>query len=107
MQKIVKEAAELSGRSVLPVIREPIKLNEAIETAKQNEINLLFEIGAEKFEPRVLKNKIGIFIGPEGGWTEREAELMKQNGFVAVSLGKLTMRGETAGIVATFLCVNM
>src|SRR5260370_1250181 len=39
-------------------------------------------------------------IGPEGGWTDRELEVARQNVFREVSLGRLILRTETAVIAA-------
>jgi 16S rRNA (uracil1498-N3)-methyltransferase len=48
-----------------------------------------------------------LFIGPEGGWTKKEIELAKQNNFKIATLGPLTLRGETATIIATYLVSNI
>lgn len=41
-----------------------------------------------------------IIVGPEGGFSEKEAELLKENGICGVSLGKTILRTETAGPAA-------
>ena len=51
--------------------------------------------------------KINIFIGPEGGWTEKEIEEAKNNDFKIATLGNLILRAETAAIVSTYLAVNI
>ena len=105
LNKIAKEASEQSGRSVIPDIYEPLSFAEALEDSKTNEANFIFDTDAkEKFYSD--KNNIGIFIGPEGGWTEKEiGEAQKQN-IKIVSLGKLTLRAETAAIVSSFIALN-
>lgn len=47
--------------------------------------------------------KINIFIGPEGGFTEDEVKAAVECGFMAVSVGKTILRSETAGIVVPAL----
>ncbi len=42
--------------------------------------------------------KICVFIGPEGGFTEKEIGLAKEKGFISVSMGDLILRAETAAI---------
>ena len=42
--------------------------------------------------------KIGIFIGPEGGFSETEADLLKNVGAKIISLGHRILRTETAGM---------
>ena len=44
-------------------------------------------------------SSINIFIGPEGGFTADEVELAKENGIIAVTLGRRILRAETAGLV--------
>jgi 16S rRNA (uracil1498-N3)-methyltransferase len=39
-------------------------------------------------------------VGPEGGFTEAEIEMARQNGIVPVGLGKRILRAETAGLAA-------
>ena len=39
---------------------------------------------------------IGIMIGPEGGFEQREIDYLVNNGFEVVSLGKRILRSETA-----------
>jgi len=41
-----------------------------------------------------------IVIGPEGGFTKEEEQLLIDNGYISTSLGNLVLRTETAGICA-------
>jgi len=41
-----------------------------------------------------------VAIGPEGDWTEEEMEILQQQGFIPVSLGRRVMRAHTAALVA-------
>ncbi|MFZ2205064.1 MAG: RsmE family RNA methyltransferase [Minisyncoccia bacterium] len=129
LQKIAKEASEQSGRSFIPEIMEPISFEQSLEMVKDNECNIFFDAGGEDFSFQtpwerdgastsknsaefygcVLKEKSSpcIFIGPEGGWTPEESQKAKDAGFKIASLGQLTLRGETAAIVATYLSVNL
>ena len=38
-----------------------------------------------------------MFIGPEGGFSEEEVALAKENGVLPITLGKRILRTETAG----------
>jgi 16S rRNA (uracil1498-N3)-methyltransferase len=40
-----------------------------------------------------------LVVGPEGGFAQREIDLLKEKGFVFVSLGFRRLRAETAGMV--------
>lgn len=41
--------------------------------------------------------QVGVFIGPEGGFEEKEVEAAEAAGVVPISLGKRILRTETAG----------
>ena len=48
---------------------------------------------------------VGIFIGPEGGFEEREIEAALRAGGVTVSLGGRILRTETAALTAVAMCM--
>lgn len=109
LEKIIREAAEQSGRGVLPVLGDALNFKEAFEKARENDLNLFFEMDSPLVNKEEMgkAKKIGIFIGPEGGWSEEELELVKSkieksDKFKMAGLGKLTLRAETAAIVATW-----
>ncbi len=108
LEKIIKEAAEQSGRGFLSILKQTISLEKAMEQAKENDINLFFDSSGADFvrEATKDKKKIGVFIGPEGGWDEEEIKLAQENNFKIVSLGKLTLRAETAAIIASYIVTN-
>jgi len=111
LEKIAKEAAEQSGRGIVPVIEGAIVFNKAVEKAKENDLNLFFDFNGAPLED-VRQNtanarKIGIFIGPEGGWDEKEIETARNaENFKITLLGKLSLRAETAAIAASYIVVN-
>ncbi len=104
LEKIIKEAAEQSGRSVLPELGEEIDFKEAVAAASANKLNIFFNIGGHQLSlPKTVHGKtIGIFIGPEGGWDEFEVNSAKMAKFVMAGLGKLTLRAETAAIIGVY-----
>ncbi|HPS21575.1 MAG TPA: RsmE family RNA methyltransferase [Candidatus Paceibacterota bacterium] len=108
LEKIAKEASEQSGRSIVPEISEPVSFEKSLELINKTDLNILFDISGEKFSEINLNDfeKINIFIGPEGGWTDNEIKKMKNLNFKIASLGKLTLRAETAAIVSSFLVSN-
>ncbi|HEY4475511.1 MAG TPA: RsmE family RNA methyltransferase [Candidatus Paceibacterota bacterium] len=105
LKKIIKEAAEQSGRGIIPVLGRPIKFGEALDQAKKNSANLFFDATGDNFQTFKIESagSVGIFIGPEGGWTEEELKAAKMENFSIVNLGKLTLRSETAAIIASYL----
>jgi 16S rRNA (uracil1498-N3)-methyltransferase len=102
--KIAKEAAEQSGRVFLPEIAGPVLFDENLlkNTVSENKVNYLFDINGKDN----LLNKdcfsAGVFIGPEGGWDNSEIDLAVNFGFKIISLGSLTLRAETAALIASF-----
>ncbi len=108
LQKIIKEAAEQSGRGIVPELGEPLEFLSATRQAGAHGANYFFDSQGEDIkshESRVMGQEnatVGIFIGPEGGWTEAEILLAKKTKFKIVSLGPLTLRAETAAIVAVY-----
>lgn len=110
LEKIVREAAEQSGRGILPVVGKILNFRDALRHAEENDSNLFFEVSAPRFEQRKLAadfgKRVGVWIGPEGGWDEEEIKLAQEKNFQIVSLGKLTLRAETAAIVATYLVAS-
>lgn len=111
LEKIIKEASEQCGQNIVPTLSPIINFNDALIRANSSEEKIIFHLGGENYQ---LKAKSGgnssalvnIFIGPEGGFTEKEIGLAKENGYTIASLGPLTLRGETAAIVATYRAVH-
>lgn len=102
IEKILKEASEQSGRMSIPILSNPISFEKAIKDAEENDINLFFDFnGKEDFQLKDNVSSVGLFIGPEGGFTEEENTLVK--GFVKVKLKNNVLRAETAAIIATYL----
>lgn len=118
--KILKEASEQSGRGTLPKIHDTILLQDVFE--KYSMPFIVFHADGENFRQENSKfpqetfakakvhgqaisnfkeNKIGILIGPEGGWGEKEIALFKEKNIPIYSLGSHTLRAETAAIVAS------
>lgn len=105
LMKIAREAAEQSGRGRIPEIFEPMRFKDALEDSRSNDMNVIFEPGSPVVISADLPSdaKIGIFIGPEGGWTEDELGLARKSGISSAGLGPLILRAETAAVVAVFL----
>lgn len=111
-QSISESAAKQSGRTVIPEIHEPLPYAQALKAAEDFDLLLVPYECADSMA--VLKEKIsqvrenmtvGIFIGPEGGYEEKEIEKAKEAGGEIVSLGKRILRTETASIAALAICM--
>ncbi len=110
LEKIAKEAAEQSGRGIIPTIHEVTDFKKALEQSKDYSANLFFKPGASLFNQERLRNsgakRVSIFIGPEGGWDDSEIEMAQMRDLKIVGLGGLTLRAETAAIIASYLVAN-
>lgn len=97
--KIIIEASEQCGRIDIPVIDEPRSLGGVIKTYK--DAYNLYVCNEESITNEVkIGNDTGVLVGPEGGWSEREMDLIKNEGVNFITLGNLTLRAETAALVA-------
>ena len=104
-QAISESAAKQSRRTIIPEISSVMSFKEAINRAKDFELGIIpyenFKDMKETKEVlcKVQKGiKIGIFIGPEGGFEESEVQCALDNGIHPISLGKRILRTETAGL---------
>jgi 16S rRNA (uracil1498-N3)-methyltransferase len=106
-QKIAEEASRQSGRTVIPVVHEPVSFQD-IFTGNDLKGFIFYEEGGERFSDAVSSfiphpSSLFIVVGAEGGFTKEEVELAKAKGLVAASLGKRILRAETAAIAAVTL----
>ena len=123
LNKIVKEASEQSGRVTLPKVFEIENLEKAVTQAVQEgKRGVVFHTnttsaehnrpGSPTHHPALTKagidgcHQMAAFIGPEGGFTEKEMAFFKQNNFEILSLGQNVLRAETAAIVAVWSQIN-
>jgi 16S rRNA (uracil1498-N3)-methyltransferase len=105
--KISLEAAQQSGRGIVPQVNKMITLKEAIATCTADLKILFYEGGGEPikkiladFSKDKAPESIAIFIGPEGGFAPEEAELLTENGAISATLGKRILRTQTAPVAA-------
>ena len=106
LEKIILEASEQCGRNIVPALSPILDFKNALIDGAKNEEKIIFHLNGEKFHPSTSSGQISIFVDPEGGFTSKEIILAKENGYTIVSLGPLTLRGETAAIIATYRAVQ-
>ena len=99
-QRIALEAAKQSGRGRIPLLSPPLGLREALQEAVSLGTAIFFyEAGGEPLKAILKENSvdqsIGVFIGPEGGFDPKEAQLAKDLGAHIATLGKRILRTET------------
>jgi 16S rRNA (uracil1498-N3)-methyltransferase len=113
-QRIVREAAEQSGRAREPAIVAPLSLAESLERAGPAPVLLAWERERRRstreafarVEPAARQHGLVLLIGPEGGFGPDEAALVEARGGLTVSLGPRILRAETAGPVFAALALS-
>ena len=108
-QKIAEIAAKQSMRDIIPSIENIIKTKDidatrfdAFLVAYENENHNMLKSELFKLREKNEKNKkynIAVLIGPEGGISEKEIEMLQAQKAKFISLGKRILRTETAGLV--------
>lgn len=109
---ISESAAKQSGRSIIPVVEHVMNFSEALQYAKEMDLILFpYELAKGMYETKEIistiqpNQKIGVFIGPEGGFEEEEVVQAEKMGAYPITLGKRILRTETAGL--TVLAILM
>lgn len=119
-ETILREASEQSGRIVKPNLIPEMDLQKAFEYfIKKNDmgdkIQLVFCDVPDNESPSKVAvktllienpNTIVFFIGPEGGWSDRERLSADLLGIPKYNLGPNVLRAETAAIITGYLAVN-
>ena len=105
-EKIAVAAAKQSGRTRVPVIREPDGFDATLARDWQCDARLFFREGPSGRGLRSLREEMGrlgsvlVMVGPEGGFSEEEAARAAAHGFHTVGLGRRILRTETAAVAA-------
>ena len=105
-QEIVREASEQSGRTLLPTIIEPLSLSAAlVKTANYDHKIMMHETADKKFDRSLVRqmDKVAIFVGPEGGFSDKEVAQAVESGSELLQVGDLVLRAETAATVGAAL----
>ena len=102
---IVKSATKQCGRNDLMEILEPVPYLDIFLDNKSDLKIIFYENSTNSINNDSFKNAkdISIFIGPEGGFSEKEIALAQTNGFLDVSLGNTVLKSTTALILGVGL----
>ena len=104
-QKIVESAAKQSKRDIIPMVHDIIKTDDILNF--KGDLVLCYEDEDKTQLGEIVKelsDNIGLIIGPEGGISNRELEILKNA--KKVGLGKRILRAETAAITASFYIMH-
>ena len=109
VEKILVSAAKQSLKASVPVVNEPVSVKEFIKASTGDELKLIAYCFEDENVPRrsikeVLDGFDGtdviVMIGPEGDFSQEEAVLALNAGFIPVHLGASRLRTETAAVTA-------
>ncbi|MGL4948705.1 MAG: 16S rRNA (uracil(1498)-N(3))-methyltransferase [Mycoplasma sp.] len=99
-KKLIKTASEQSNRINFMEIKIIDSKEELLEKIKLNEINIVAdfkESDSNLFEEKIQPlNKIGIIVGPEGGFNKKDQTYFENNNIQYLQLTKTILRSETA-----------
>jgi 16S rRNA (uracil1498-N3)-methyltransferase len=115
-ERIVREAAEQSGRARLPRLLPAQSVAVAARVIPAGALSLLATVGtatralgvvlraADENATREVRRErtrsVHLFIGPEGDFSPAEVAAAIAAGAIPISLGPRVLRAETAGLVA-------
>ncbi len=107
-RRIVGNATRQCGRSHTPEIVQPAPIERAQDRHGGADIEVLLDPkGDESFHDHLNTEfdrdddpRVALWIGPEGGFTDRERRVLHTRDVVPVTFGPRVLRSETAGIAA-------
>jgi 16S rRNA (uracil1498-N3)-methyltransferase len=106
-QKIAAEASKQCGRTSVPTVHSLHSFEEVLSMEFASAVRIFFweeeKTGSLGESLGVETTSVFALVGPEGGFSEREARRALEAGFRPVRLGPRTLRAETAAVVATSL----
>ena len=99
--RLAAEAAKQCGRGIIPEVSGPVSFDEMLRLAAQADSAIFcYENEKTSLLPALLPDKrpatLSIVIGPEGGFSEEEAEEAAKAGLSSAGLGERILRTESA-----------
>lgn len=107
-QRVMYEASKQCERAYVPKCFEMTTLKNLIDLKNQGYKIIAFCERCTQYSlhdyckqnPVIKDDKLIVIIGPEGGFSENEFELFRENEIPMLTLGDLILKAETAVIVA-------
>lgn len=102
----VIEAAEQCGVLGIPAVEEPRKLEDLLIDWPRDRRIVFCDEGNDSQNPLpilegIAERRLALLIGPEGGFSEAERDLLRSRDFVtAIPLGPRILRADTAAVAA-------
>ncbi|MDW8361551.1 MAG: RsmE family RNA methyltransferase [Myxococcales bacterium] len=108
LERIARDAARQSGRSVVPALLPPAPLVEVAARAPGEATRLVAHPAARdatRLGSEPLRPPIWLVVGPEGGWDPDELGSICKMDYIPVSLGPTVLRVQTAAVVGVALAL--
>jgi 16S rRNA (uracil1498-N3)-methyltransferase len=102
-QRVAVASAKQCGRAVVPVIDVARPLTEVVTTAQGTRLMLAepsLDAASQSLPERPDVEGVILLVGPEGGWTDKEREVIVGAGWATWSFAPWTLRAETAAFAA-------
>ncbi len=92
-------ACEQCGRNRIPEIHAPVAL-AAMVLPLTDQSTFLMDADGDTATPSIASGPVSIFVGPEGGFSPDELELLRNRCDHKLRIGRTVLRAETAAIAA-------
>ena len=99
-RRVAVAAAEQCGRTRIPDVRPNLGFLSWLAVPADTPRWMLSPEARPLASLGAAPSPLELLVGPEGGFSERERELLSDHGCVAVSLGPRVLRTETAPVAA-------
>lgn len=97
-QAVVVSACEQCGRATVPRVSEPAAVGTYLGELEGQAMYLDPKSPDRVRDLQLSTRSLVLMVGPEGGFTEDERQLMKAQGIRGINLGPRILRTETAGL---------
>jgi 16S rRNA (uracil1498-N3)-methyltransferase len=105
--RIAREASRQSEQAYVPEIMEPTGLDQVLARAPQGAWRAaLTERDGRPLERAAHTTSLWLVVGPEGGFSSRDREILSHAKFGSYSLGRAILRTETAAVVGVGLGIS-
>jgi len=108
LRRLAVSAMKQSGRVFLPQIHEPTSLPELLDFWRNKGTILCADPDGESIFEFKVDSDVLALVGPEGGFSAEEMELLNSTGVKKVALSAYRLRSETAAAAAAgWLSMNL
>jgi 16S rRNA (uracil1498-N3)-methyltransferase len=108
-QQVAIEAIKQCGAAWLPKIETPMTIDHFLARKEKFDLSLVGSLQTDRRHPRYYfqefqakhgrrPESVAVWIGPEGDFTLDELKAIQISGALPISLGRLTLRVETAAL---------